>query len=140
MTTTDLECILDRALTERILSMSVEVFPEDGILFRQGDSPVDLYFVKSGEVILSMPAEEAEVRVRAGKGSPLGLPAVIGKQPYSMTAKAPWDAEVFKLTSDAFHELLRIEPRMQQAILQILAAEVRAARSTLSKALSERVP
>ena len=73
-----------------------------------------------------------EIRLRAGGGSLLGLPAITAKEPYTMTAKACWDAEILKLSSDAFKDLMESEPQMQQATLRILAGEVRAARQALA--------
>jgi len=92
-----------------------------------------LYFVKWGEVSLTMLVADKEVRIRAGKGSLLGLPAPFGNQPYTMTAKATWDAEIFKLSSDAFMKLLNQEPRMKEVVLQVLAGEVRAIRQAFSQ-------
>lgn len=127
-----LECILDRGLAERIIERSVEVITQDGVLFRQGQPGDCLYFVKSGEVTLTLKAGDMEVKIWAGNGSLLGLPAIIGKEPYTMTAKACWDAEIFRLSSDAFNDLIKTEPRMQEAALRILAGEVRAAHQALS--------
>ena len=75
-----LECILDRGLAEKIIERSEEVITQDGILFRQGQRGDCLYFVKWGEVALTMLAGNKEIRIRAGKGSLLGLPAVFGNQ------------------------------------------------------------
>jgi len=128
-----LECILDLGLAYKIIERSVEVITQDGILFRQGESGDCLYFVQWGEVTLTMLVGNREIRVRAGKGSLLGLPAVFGNQPHTMTAKATWDAEIFKLGSNAFLELLDEEPRMKETVLQILAGEVRAIRQAFSQ-------
>ncbi len=127
-----LETIIDRELAEKIVSQSAAIIPQDGILFRQGDSADCLYFVKSGEANLTMQAGNREVRIRAGQGSLLGIPAIVGNQPFSMTAKACWDAEIFRLSSVAFNDLIKSEPKMQQAVLLILAGEVRIARQVLS--------
>lgn len=53
-----LECILDRSLAEKIIERSVEVIRQDGILFRQGQLGDCIYFVKWGEVTLTMLAGE----------------------------------------------------------------------------------
>ena len=127
-----LETIVDRDLAEVILSRSAEIIPQDGILFRQGDPADCLYFVKSGEANLTMQAGEKEVRIRARRGSLLGIPAIVGNQPYSMTANACQDAEIFRLSTIAFNDLLKTEPKMQQAVLLILAGEVRVARQALT--------
>src|ERR1700739_1313918 len=49
-----------------------------------------------------------------------------------MTAKATWDAEIGKLCAEGFNDLIKTEPRMQEAVLRILAGEVRAARQEYS--------
>jgi CRP-like cAMP-binding protein len=128
-----LECILDRSLAEKIIERSVEVITQDGVLFRQGQRRDCLYFVKWGEVALTIKAGDKEIRIRAGKGSLLGLPAVYANQPYTMTAKAAWDAEIFKLGADAFSDLMDTEPRMHEIVLQVLAGEVRAIRQAFSQ-------
>ena len=132
MSIPSLETIIDRELAEKIIGRSAEIIPQDGILFRQGEEADCLYFVKSGEASLTMQAGDKEVRIRAGRGSLLGIPAIVGNQPYSMTAKACWDAEILRLSSVVFNDLLKTEPRIQQAVLRILAGEVRVARQALS--------
>ena len=127
-----LECTLDRGLAEQIIEQSAEVITEDGVLFRQGEWGDSLYIVKSGEVTLTIKAGDKEVHIRAGRGSLLGLPALIRNEPYTMTAKANWDAEIFRLSSDAFNNLIDTEPRIQQAALQIFAEEVKTALQALS--------
>lgn len=94
--------------------------------------------MKSGEVTILLAAHQEDVIFRAGEGSLLGIAAVLNNQPYAMTAKAAPDAEVFKLSSEIFKELLNTQPKMQQAVLQILAAEVRAARQAVSRFASNR--
>ena len=132
MSIPSLETILDRDLAEKIISRSVEVITQDGVLFRQGDWGDSVYIVKSGEVTLTIKAEDNEVQIRAGRGSLLGLPAIIRNEPYTMTAKASLDAEIFRLSSDAFNNLIDTEPGMQQGALRILAGEVRVAGQALS--------
>ena len=132
-----METILDRELLERIVSQSAAIIPQGGILFRQGEPADCLYFVKSGEASLTMQAGGKDVKIRAGQGSLLGIPAIVGNQPYSMTGRASSDAEIFRLSSVVFSDLMKTEPKMQQAVLRILAGEVRVARQALSE-LSSR--
>src|ERR1700756_1572628 len=132
MLMTTLECIQDRGLEEQIMERSVEFTSEDGVLFRQGEWGDSLYLVKSGEVTLTIKAEDKEVHIRAVQGSLLGLAAIIRNEPYTMTAKACWDAEIFRLNADAFNNLIDTEPRMQHVALRIFAEEIRAARQALS--------
>ena len=136
MSIPSLETILDRDLAEKIISRSVEVITQDGVLFRQGDWGDSVYIVKSGEVTLTIKAEDKEVHIRAVQGSLLGLAAIIRNEPYTMTAKACWDAEIFRLSTDALNNLIDTEPRMQHTALRIFAEEIRAARQALSDLVS----
>lgn len=130
---TDLDLVLDRELAEEIVSRSVETAPsDDGLLYRRGDPPDCLYFVEDGEVMITLVAAQQEMTFRAGPGSLLGIAAVVGNQPYAMSATASSSARVFKLSADAFRDLLAHEQKMQDCVLKILAAEVRAARKALA--------
>jgi CRP-like cAMP-binding protein len=125
-------------LAEQIIKRSVEVTPEDGILFRQGEQGDCIYFVKWGEVALMMLLGNKEIRIRAGKGSLLGIPALLGNQPYTMTARAAWDAEIFMLSLDGFRDLMDTELQMEEVVLRILAGEVRAIRQAFSQLISRQ--
>lgn len=101
----------------------------DGILFRQGQAPVALYLIKNGEVALGMESEGRLVMcVRAGPGSLIGLPAVVGNEPYSMTAAPCAGAEILEISSAEFRESIGKDPVLAMKALQVLAAEVRLAR------------
>jgi len=110
------------------MQRSVEVITDDGVLFRQGEPGTRLSFVKWGEVTLTMKDGDKEIRIRAGNSSLLDIPALFGHQPCTMTAKATWDAEILKLSSRAFMDLLRADTRAEQTLLDLLAGKVRAAR------------
>ena len=56
-----LECTLDRGLAEQVIEQSVKVITLDGVLFRQEEWGDSLHIVKSGEVTLTIEAEEREV-------------------------------------------------------------------------------
>jgi CRP-like cAMP-binding protein len=102
-------------------------------LFRQGDAPAGVYIVKKGAVTLKTRSDgDAVLNVQAGAGSLLGLPAVVGAQPYSLTAEAQEGAEVVLLSSEDFVHLMCTDPRLSFRVLQVLAAEVRFAREAIS--------
>jgi len=69
---------------------------------------------------------------RVGAGSLLGVPAVIGAKPYSLTAEATKGAELSLLTTEYFVHLMHTEPELSFRLLQVLAAEVRFAREPYS--------
>ncbi len=106
----------------------------DRILFCQGDAPIGLYIVRSGEATLSMnsPTGQAVMTLRAGPGSLLGLPGVLGNMPYTLSATVQAGAELSFVTREAFSQLMLSEPQLSLRLLQVLAAEVRSARQSLS--------
>jgi CRP-like cAMP-binding protein len=109
---------------------------EGQVLFRQGDAPGNAFLVKTGEIALTMHVSgDALWSVRATKGSLVGLPAIVGNEPYSMTAKAIRDCQICKISRDDFHRLTQQNPRLCCNVLQILAGEVHAARKALSRFL-----
>ncbi len=106
---------------------------EDRILFRQGEAPTGLCILKSGEVTLTMTSAAGKeiASAKATAGSLLGLPGLIANQPYTLTAVAHAGAQVSFLTHESFTVLMRTDPLMAFKILQVLAAEVRSARSII---------
>jgi CRP-like cAMP-binding protein len=73
------------------------------------------------------------IQMLAGAGSLLGLPAIVGKQPYSLTAIALKGAEVRFLSRKDFEEILRADPSLSINVCQVLAAEVQSAGQVLSR-------
>lgn len=104
------------------------------VLFAQGDPPVGLYIVRKGVAHLAMESAEGKpiVSVEAREGSLLGLPGVLGNEPYTLTATAEPGAVVAFIPRDEFIALMQSEPRMALKILAVLAAEVRSARRAIA--------
>lgn len=111
---------------------------EERILFRQGDDPAGLYILKSGGVTLTMnsPLGNELVCLEAAPGSLLGLPGLAGDQPYTLTATAHAGSYLSFLPRDRFTGLMRTEPLLAFKVLQVLAAEVRAARGALREKIA----
>lgn len=95
------------------------------------------YILRIGEAILTMRSDAGGVvmSLRVVSGSLLGLPAVTGNQPYSLTAMARKRSEVRFVAQSDFEYTLRIEPSLYPKVLQVLAEEVRAARKAFCEAL-----
>ncbi len=107
---------------------------DDCILFRQGDTPRGIYLLRRGEATLTMMSNKGEVllQLRATAGSLLGLPGVIGHEPYTLTARVRRSSEVSFISKAAFDELLRSDPQLSLGVCEVLAAEVRSARQAIS--------
>jgi|HubBroStandDraft_5_1064220.scaffolds.fasta_scaffold160059_2 CRP-like cAMP-binding protein len=131
--------IADQTLIQGLEEQSTPIVcNEERVLFRQGDEPAGLYVLKSGGVTLSMSSNAGEelVAIEAAPGSLLGLPGLVGNQPYSLTAKAGAGTELAFVAREAFSELMRAKPSLAFKVLQILAAEVRSARGALREEFS----
>jgi CRP-like cAMP-binding protein len=123
---------LIRALEK--LSQPILCF-EDRILFSQGEDPIGLFILQTGEAVLKMHAESRNIvmRLMISAGSLLGLPGVIGNEPYTLTAMARKGSEVGFVTRLDFEELLSAELSLYPEILLLLATEVRAAHRALAE-------
>jgi CRP-like cAMP-binding protein len=106
----------------------------DRVLFKQGDIPVGLYILNEGETTLTMtsPKGEQVVQIQATAGSLLGLPGLIGNEPYTLTAIARPGARLSFVSRDQFTGLMQSDSQLALKILEVLAAEVRSARYALS--------
>ncbi len=118
------------ALESRSMPM---VCDTDTVLFRQGDAAVGVFILQKGEATLTMnsPQGESILSTKTAAGSLLGLPGLIGNQPYSLTAIARAGARVSFIARDDFTEMMQGDPRLALKILLVLAAEVRSARNAI---------
>jgi CRP-like cAMP-binding protein len=126
--------VADPELIQALVKRSVPIFyGEEGVLFRQGESPLGLYILNKGAVTLTMtsPLGESIVSVHAGPGSLLGLPGLVGNQPYTLTALAHAGAHLSFITRENFTSLMQNDPLMSFKVLQVLAAEVSSARNAI---------
>jgi CRP-like cAMP-binding protein len=103
-------------------------------LFSQGEPCEGLYILENGEAALALfsPAGRVVMCLNAGAGSVLGLPAVVGGEPYSLTATIRKDSAVKFVSRADFEALIQDEPWLYPSVLQVLAAEVRSARLALA--------
>jgi CRP-like cAMP-binding protein len=69
-----------------------------------------------------------------GPGSFLGLPAVLGREPHTLTAVAQTNSVARFLPGSELDQLIRAVPSLQLMVLEILASEVHRAHQALSGA------
>ena len=126
----------DLELIEVLKSRSLPIFCGQGrTLFVQGDPCNGLYIVERGEaaLMLKAPSGRAVFCLNVGPGSLLGLPAVVGKKPYSMTAMVKKGAMVSFVSPHDFAKLIEAHPQLYPEVLRLLAAELLSARLALSE-------
>lgn len=108
---------------------------EEQQLFRQGSDPTGLYILRKGKATLSMesPTGGTILSITLFPGSLLGLPALIGNEPYTLSATAERGAELGFVTREDFNSLMLTDPTIAVRVLRVLAAEVRTARHAISE-------
>ena len=106
---------------------------EDRVLFNQGETPDGLYILHKGEATLTMtsPSGELVLCMKPTVGSLLGLPGLVGNEPYSLTASARKGSAFGFVPRADFEDLMQSDPTVPLKVLHVLAAEVRAARQAL---------
>ena len=127
--------VADKPLIEALERRSSPIVcEEDRILFKQGDEATGLYILRggAGRVSMTSPTGDQVMSVPVSSGSLLGLPAVLGNQPYSLTAMVYKGAELRHVSREDFTKLMLNEPSLSLSVLRILAAEVRTARIAIS--------
>ena len=114
---------------------STIVCEEERKLFTQGGKPNGLYILRKGTATLSMesPTGGVLMSITLFPGSLLGLPAMIGNEPYTLTAAAQTGAEFGFVSREDFNSLMLTDPSLAVRILRVLAAEVRTARHAISE-------
>lgn len=132
--------VADRTLIQALEHRAVPVpCITEHLLFKQGEVPIGLHLLKSGKASLVMTAEDGEevLRIKVGPGSILGVPAIVGKDSYTLSAIACPGSEVCFIARKDFEDLIRSEPSLFPKVLEVLAAEVRSARRSLSGLLGQ---
>lgn len=114
---------------------STIVCEEERKLFTQGGNPTGLYILRKGTATLSMesPTGGTLMSITLFPGSLLGLPALIGNEPYTLTGTAQKGAEFGFVTREDFNSLMLTDPTLAVRVLRVLAAEVRTARHAISE-------
>jgi CRP-like cAMP-binding protein len=128
--------VAEKELIEALEKRSSTVMcAESRSLFVQGGKPAGLYILRKGSASLTMasPTGGSLMSITLHPGSLLGLPALIGNEPYTMTATAEKDAELGFVTREDFNSLMLTDPSLAVRVLRVLAAEVRTARHAISE-------
>ena len=124
--------VAQQALIETLGNLATPISTEeDCVLFEQGEEPTGLYILHSGNAVLTMKAPNGAnvLREAAANGSLFGLPGVVGGMPYSLSVTVQKGAKVSFIPRDQFSQIMMTEPALAVQVLQVLAAEVRSARS-----------
>lgn len=123
---------LIQALMKRSLPVTCS---EGGTLFNQGETATGLYILERGEASLVMKSRAGRtvMCLHAGSGSLLGLPGILAKEPYTLTAILRKGSEVRFITRKSFVQTIEEDPGLYPRVLEMLAAEVHFARRAFAE-------
>ena len=104
---------------EIIKHITLEYFPKDYIIFREGDAGDAFYIIKKGMIRVyhenEDPTEEKDV-ANLGSEEFFGEMALISEKPRNATVKTLEETEVFRLMKDDFINLVSSTPGMANKI------------------------
>ena len=104
---------------------SVESYPEDTIIFRQGDSAHCAYFIRKGEV--AVVDEESGTAVSTlTAGEYFGEIALVTNQPRTATVRTVSPVELAVLGKENFLNMMRLLPTTEEEILHTVQKRVTA--------------
>ena len=110
-------------------------------LFREGESAVYGYIVKTGRVVIVKSGLDGErVLGELEPGALLGEMALIDGNPRSASARAEEESVVTEISSKVFNDYIRTNPNAARRIMETLAGQVRTANNELAHVISSAEP
>ena len=94
------------------------------VLFGQGEAPKEVVLVLSGEIALTPDATEPTLCRIARAGAVLGVPAIVGRKCYSLTAVSVGKCMVAIVAKERFLAALQTDSEMTLGIVRMLAEEI----------------
>lgn len=94
------------------------------VLFGQGETPKEVVLVLHGEIALTPDATEPTLCRIARAGAVLGVPAILGRKCYGLTAVAVSKCIIAVVPRERFLAALPTDPEMTLGIVRMLAEEI----------------
>ncbi len=119
--------ILERFFFGRNSSMMKrysDFYPEGALLFNQGDTSREVYYVYKGRVDVYIEGAEKPIGI-ISEGNILGEMANLLGTPRTATAKAGEDSVIFKIEPEAFRELIGLNHRLSLRIINSLCERLK---------------
>ena len=117
-----------------------EIFGAGQVLFKQGDKSRDLYFVKEGEIELSVKNEDSQseaVVATIGSRSVLGSMSFLEGEPRSATATVKTEATMVRINDGQREKLLKTIPSWLQVLIKDLSSNLRRINANYAKLQDE---
>ena len=98
-----------------------ESYPEEHVLFREGELAEFLYILESGQVAITVQGEERTVFPVTQTGSVFGWSAIVEPRRYTATAECVIDTKVVKIDGERLMGLLERHPHEGLIVMRRLA-------------------
>ncbi|MGE5820762.1 MAG: DUF1003 domain-containing protein [Deltaproteobacteria bacterium] len=111
-----------------VAMLANQVTRNDGqVIFRQGDPPLAMYVVRSGNIAISVWTEENEEVTLSmlHEGDFFGELSLLDGSRRTATAKAVGQVELIEINCEDFFKLLRLKPDVAISILAVMAQRLR---------------
>ncbi len=105
---------------------SVRQYPEDVVLFEEGQTPTGLFLLRAGRVRLGVRSRRgSQVLFEvAGAGEMLGLSACVSGRPYELTARTLTPCEAIFVPREDFLDFLRERPLACVEMVKLLSTDL----------------
>ena len=117
--------IASERVFEKLRALCTErTVEESTVLFGQGETPKEVVLVLHGEIALTPDATEPTLCRIAGTGAVLGVPAILGRKCYTLTAVSVGKCILAIVPRECFLAALQTDPEMTLGIVRMLAEEI----------------
>lgn len=119
---------------ERLFRKFGRMYPRGSVIFREGDSGGEMYYILSGRVCLEKQAGQVKkTLVEMGPGAYFGEMAALIESPRTATAVAVVDSDVAVIDGATFQHLLRESGEVALTMLQEFSHRVRSTNEVLEE-------
>jgi CRP/FNR family cyclic AMP-dependent transcriptional regulator len=95
------------------------------VLFREGDAGQEMFFIRSGNIVVSKPVtgRVEQVLARLGPGDFFGEMSLFDQYPRSATIQAETEAQLLCLDRDNLRQLVDVSPRAAVSFFEVMVGE-----------------
>ncbi|HZS43518.1 MAG TPA: DUF1003 domain-containing protein [Blastocatellia bacterium] len=132
----------EQELTDLSQHLDLVTFEPNTVIFKAGDEPDSMYMIKNGQVrisIRSFDGKEEAVLSTLESGSMFGEMGVLDRKPRSATATVVGKAQIYKLSTEDFHNFLAAHPHAALDVLSIMASRLRETDEIMARRVSRNV-
>ena len=118
-------------LVKELKSVATPIIIRKGnVLFRAGQPVRGAFVIRRGQVTMMLDHSACYPARTVGAGRILGLPATFSGEPYSLTAEAKTDCNLYFISRAMMLNLLRHNPKLGYRIVRVLSEEISLMRKT----------